>query len=186
MKRAKTKYDDSESPVFITSSITSQINVFSINLLADNAIRILEDVRKEYDMKIFAFCLMPSHIHLIIQSVRKGDVSNFMREWKSITARNILNFAKEKSPQLLKQFEEASVKYHLSSKQKYHVWEARFDDLQLKTKETTRIKMNYIHENPVKKEIVEIPEQYMYSSAGWYDGTGESRVRLTDIRELLE
>ena len=185
MKRGRTKYNDSESPVFVTSSITSHINAFSINQLADDAVRVMEDVRKEYDMKIFAYCLMPSHYHMIVQSAQKGDLSNFMRKWKSVTARYILKYAKQNSVQLLQQFEESTVKYHLSSKQKYHVWASRFDDLQLKTNETTRIKLNYIHGNPVKKGIVEIPEQYMYSSAGWYDGTGDSIVKLTDIRELL-
>jgi len=185
MKSGRTKYDDSESPVFITSSITSHIKVFSINQLADNTVRLLEDVRKEYDMKIFAYCLMPNHIHRIVQSQNNGELSNFFREWKSVTARNILNYAKQKSPLLLQRFEESAVKYHLSSKQKYHVWASRFDDLQLKTVETIRIKLNYIHENPVKRGIVYIPGQYMYSSAGWYNGTSDSIVKLTDIRELL-
>ena len=185
MKRGRTKYDDSETPVFVTSSITSHINVFKLDSLANKALTQLEDVREKYGMRIFAYCLMPNHIHLILQSNATGDLSNFMREWKSVTAREILTYAEDKSPRLLQQFEKAAEKYHLSNKQRHHVWASRFDDLQLRTSNTIRVKLNYIHENPVRKGIVQKTGDYEYSSAGWYEEIGDSRVKLSDIRDLL-
>ena len=122
---------------------------------------------------------------MILQSRKNGDLSKFMREWKSLTAKEILRFAEENSPELLKQFEKSAEKYHLSSKQKYHIWASRFDDLQLKTLEIAKIKFHYIHDNPVRKGIVMIALQYKYSSAGWYEGKGESVVSLSDIRMIM-
>ena len=40
----------------------------------------------------------------------------------------------------------------------------------INTYEFYREKLNYIHMNPVKQEIVESPEQYLYSSARNYYG----------------
>ena len=185
MKRDRTRYDNSRSPVFVTTTITGHLHIFNESKLAIKVLQLLEEVRGKYEMKIYSYCLMYNHIHMILQSKKNGDLSKFMREWKSLTAKEILKFAKENSPELLKQFEKSAEKYHLSSQQKYHIWASRFDDLQLRTPEIVKIKFHYIHDNPVRKGLVENSSQYNYSSAGWYEGKGETIVSLSDIRTIM-
>ena len=185
MKRGRTKYDDSECPVFITTTITNHINVFPINELAISCLNLLEKSRKKYDIKIYCYCLMPNHIHMIAQSNKKGDISNFIREWKSFSARLIITFAKKKSSALLNVFSESAKKYGLKKEQDHQIWMPRFDDLQLRSPEVARIKVNYIHMNPVRKNMIKSPEQYLYSSAGWYDGGAERFLTLTDIKGII-
>ena len=185
MKRGRTRYDDAEHPIFVTTTITDHINIFNKSNCAKKALELLEEVRGKYEMKIYSYCLMSNHIHLILQSKKNGDLSNFMREWKSLSAKEILNFAEENSPELLKQFEDSAEKYHLSSQQKYHIWASRFDDLQLRTSEIVKVKFNYIHDNPVRKRIVVNSSQFKYSSASWYETRRESIVRLSDIRTIM-
>ncbi len=128
---------------------------------------------------------MPNHIHMIAQSKTKGDVSNFIREWKSFSARQIITFAKVRSSALLRAFSDSAKKYGLKEEQDHQIWMPRFDDLQLRSPEVTRIKVNYIHTNPVRKSIIESPEQYLYSSAGWYIGEEERFLTLTDIKAII-
>jgi len=52
--------------------------------------------------------------------------------------------------------------------QKFKIWEDRFDDLYLNQEKTFWVKFNYIHNNPVKAELVKRPEDYPYSSAKNY------------------
>ena len=128
---------------------------------------------------------MPNHIHMIAQSNKKGDISNFIREWKSFSARLIITFSKNNSTTLLKLFSDSAKKYGLKGEQDHQIWMPRFDDLQLRSPEVTRIKVNYIHMNPVRKTMIELPEQYLYSSAGWYDGGKERFLTLTDIKRII-
>ena len=127
---------------------------------------------------------MPNHIHMIAQSRIKGDISNFIREWKSFSARQIITFAKERSSALLKAFSDSAKKYGLKE-QDHQIWMPRFDDIQLRSPKVTRIKVNYIHMNPVRKNMIELPWQYSYSSAGWYIGEEERFLTLTDIKAII-
>ncbi|MCH7928860.1 MAG: transposase [Candidatus Dadabacteria bacterium] len=185
MKRGRSKYDDSECPIFITTTITNHINVFQINELAIACLRLLEERRKKYYIRIYCYCLMPNHIHMIAQSIKRGDISNFIREWKSFSARQIITFAKERSSVLLRAFSDSAKKYGLKEEQDHQIWMPRFDDLQLRSPEVARIKVNYIHMNPVRKNMIKSPEQYSYSSAGWYDGGAERFLTLTDIKAII-
>ena len=185
MKRGRTKYDDSEYPVFITTTITNHISVFQINELAIACMKLLEETRKKYNIKAYCYCLMPNHIHMIVQSRKKGDISNFIREWKSFSARLIITFAKERSSALLNAFSDSAIKYGMKEEQDHQIWMPRFDDLQLRSPEVTRIKVNYIHMNPIRKNMIESPEQYSYSSAGWYMGKEERFLSLTDIKAII-
>ena len=187
MKRGRTKYDDSEYLIFVTTSITSHLHVFNEPKLAIKALQLLEEVRKKYEMKIYSYCLMPNHIHMILQSKTKGNLSPFMKTWKALTARAIIKYAEAKDSNLLSKFRDSAKQYDssLGGRQEHQVWVSRFDDLLLRSSEVMRTKVNYIHENPVKKGIVTSAEEFEYSSAGWYGGNGESLIRLTDIRDLL-
>ena len=128
---------------------------------------------------------MPSHIHMIVQSIKRGDLSNFIREWKSFSAKKVLEFADDRSPALLELFRKSAEEFGLTKEQFNQVWMPRFDDLQLRKPETTRTKISYIHRNPVRKGFVKAPEKFLYSSAGWYDDGIERFLTLTDINEII-
>jgi len=53
-------------------------------------------------------------------------------------------------------------------KQKFTIWEDRFDDLYLNQEKTLLVKFNYIHNNPLRAGLVKRPEDYPYSSARNY------------------
>jgi len=60
--------------------------------------------------------------------------------------------------------------------QVFKLWKDRFDDLVLTKAETAVTKINYIHENPVRKGLVSRPEDWFYSSARDYLAIGTSAV----------
>jgi len=57
-----------------------------------------------------------------------------------------------------------------SKKQTYQLWRNDNHPIELYKPETTKQKLNYIHNNPVEAGIVERPEEYIYSSAKNYAG----------------
>ena len=187
MKRGRTKYDDSEYPIFITTTVTQHIFLFHIPKLAKTCLEIIESVREKYKMSLYCHCLMPNHIHMVVQSQNRGDLSQFMKTWKALTARVIIEYAKANDNKLLSKFSGSAERYNssLGGRQEYQVWTPRFDDVQLRSSDVLRTKINYIHDNPVRNGIVESPEEFEYSSAGWYESNTDTFVTLSDIRTLL-
>ncbi len=107
-------------------------------------------------MKLYYHCLMPNHIHMVVQSQNRGDLSLFMKTWKASIARVIIEYAEVDDSKLLSKFQESANRYNssLGGKQEHQVWAPRFDDVQLRTSKVLRTKVNYIHANPVRKGIV--------------------------------
>jgi hypothetical protein len=61
---------------------------------------------------------------------------------------------------------------------KYHIWQQGYDDLGVYNPKVVRTKLNYIHNNPVRKGLVEKPEDYLYSSARNYILDDQSIIRV--------
>jgi putative transposase len=84
---------------------------------------------------------------MIISIPEGGSISNFMRDFKRITAREFYQSRVLKSGRL---------------------WQDRFDDVAIITKKVAQTKLNYIHQNPVRAGLVENAEDWKYSSARFY------------------
>lgn len=69
--------------------------------------------------------------------------------------------------------------------QKFRVWQHRFDDVVLYTRKVLEIKLEYIHQNPVKAEIVDYPTKYIYSSAGFYENGTNSQIDILNYNEIF-
>ena len=58
-------------------------------------------------------------------------------------------------------------------------WQERFDDLVIKSDKQFRIKLKYIHYNPVKDNLVKDPSDWPYSSfLDWKNLDGKRRIKF--------
>ena len=108
------------------------------------------------------YVIMPNHFHLILYFKEKSNLSGFMRDFKKFSAYAIRGWLETNNADMLEMIRINS------SKQKFKVWQDRFDDLYLENRKTLEVKLEYIHQNPVKKGLVSLPEEYRYSSARFY------------------
>ena len=121
-------------------------------------------------MEVFAYCFLPSHIHLIFRSA-KEDPSGLLRDFKGYTARKIIN-AIENSPEesrkewLLWMMEKAGS--NKSNVEKSQFWQHHNNPIELWSVKVLKQKMDYIHNNPVKHGFVINPLDWKYSSARNY------------------
>ena len=69
----------------------------------------------------------------------------------------------------------------MSYEDKIWFWEEGYHGEEIYSQEFFDIKMNYIHQNPVRAGIVEKEEEYLYSSAGEIYGIRESRLLLSQF-----
>ena len=102
---------------------------------------------------------MPEHFHLLITEPEVGTPSTVMQVLKQRTARRLLPKRKRRDPRQSQLFGEES---------KRAFWQARFYDFNVWTTKKRIEKLRYIHRNPVKRGLVESPEQWRWSSYRFY------------------
>ena len=93
-------------------------------------------------IEIIAYCLMPTHIHLVLRQTVDEGISIFMN--------NILN--------------SYSRYFNIKQKRKGPLWEGRFKNVRVETDEQLMHLTRYVHLNPVTAGIVDKPEEWRYSS----------------------
>ena len=129
---------------------------------------------------ILSYVIMINHIHLILFCEEKIDLSSFMRDVKKYSA------------VFIRKQLEAENQLHLLERMRFNrgkqvlkTWMDRFDDFCINNPITMETKINYIHQNPVRKKIVGDPEEYEYSSAAFYQSGKEGPVKVKHYVELL-
>jgi putative transposase len=111
---------------------------------------------------INGFVLMDNHFHLIWQVVGNEPKFEVQRDFLKYTSQTILRSIKLNEPSLML---ELCVN---TGDRKYQVWERNSLSVALTNERFLLQKLNYIHNNPVRAGLCKYPEEYKYSSAGFY------------------
>ena len=129
---------------------------------------IIEALKTRVEKKqvtIYAFVIMPNHMHIIWQ-LHDGIIKeDFQRDFCKFTARSILQFMRLNEDSLLN-----SLKVTAPDR-KYQVWERNSLSVDIYSEKVFLQKMNYVHYNPIqaKWRLADVPENYFYSSAAFYE-----------------
>ena len=170
-----------DSPVHYLTSVThDRLPVFQTARLKELVCKALNEARTSAKFLVFAYVVMPDHIHMLIGSERKP--SEVLRYVNGITSRRLINFLKEKG------FESSLQKLKRGDgprQHKYSLWD-HHPNLKLVTTENgLKEKANYIHNNPVRAGLVERAEDYRWSSIRyWLGRPGENEPLSVDIGRI--
>lgn len=145
---------------FVTSTIINWIKIFSKEGYPEIIINDLEFRRQNNQLALFGYVIMPEHIHLILAS---NNINKLMQSIKSFTAKKILDKLKgENDISTLNRLKYLKADYKLKSN--YQVWQEGYHPKIIINDIEFNQKLDYIHNNPVKRELVELPEKWRYSS----------------------
>jgi putative transposase len=172
MKDDGYKIRDQFGVYFITFGVVQWVDVFSRHCYVETVINSLAYCIKEKGLRLHAWCIMSNHLHLIV-SAEKGNLSDILRDFKGFTSKKILQQIEDNKEESRKNwmlwiFKQAGK--HNSRNEVYQLWQQDNQPIQLQTVDFTLIKLNYLHNNPVKAGFVEKPEDYLLSSARDYNG----------------
>lgn len=148
---------------YSTCTITAWLPVFQDKRYFKLIIDSLNYCRENKGLFLLGYVIMPTHLHLITYNEKNTNLSNIMRDFKKYTSREIRELLKEdQRNNFLKIFKKSALRL---KNHNYRVWQDGFHPIALKSAKWFREKMNYMHENPVRKGFVEKPEHWKYSSA---------------------
>ena len=159
-----------ERAYFLTMTVVDWIDVFTRK---NHKLKVVESLRycqEKKGLKIYAWCLMPSHLHLIASADEPNNLSDIIRDFKKFTARRIVNQIKEE-PESRREWLLDKLAYNgriAPDNETYKLWQSGNHPVELYSPEFTKQKLNYIHNNPVEELYVVNSWDYYFSSARNY------------------
>ena len=103
---------------------------------------ILKKYKEKFNFKIFAYCLMTNHVHLVLQTSGKASISKIMQ---AITIAHTRH-------------------YHYIYNSSGHVWQGRFRSPLVSDDDYLLAVMRYIEQNPLRAGMVDDLTKYPWSS----------------------
>jgi len=116
-----------------------QQNVFKEPGDFETYLELLSKYKRQYKFKLYGWCLMNNHIHMVIESDNLSKVMHCI----NLSYAQYFNF-----------------QYHSTG----HFWQDRFKSFVIEKDEYIFNCITYIEYNPVRAKIVSRPEDYRWSS----------------------
>lgn len=113
-------------------------------------------------VQIIAYCLMPTHIHLILKQLSPSGISIFMS--------NILN--------------SYTRYFNVKHKRKGPLWESKFQNVLVNNDEQLLHLTRYIHLNPTTASLVKKPQDWEFSSYNEY--LNSTNYPICQFEDLFE
>lgn len=119
---------------------------------------------KDRLVEIIAYCLMPTHFHLILKQMIDNGIFLYLRDLQN----------------------SYSHYFNIKHRRKGPLWESRFKNVLVSNDEQLIHLTRYLHLNPVTASLVNKPEDWLYSSYREYidEVSGTNKICLFD--EVIE
>jgi putative transposase len=114
----------------------------------------LEQTRRSYGLCVLGYVVMPEHVHLLLTEPETKALSTALQALKQSVSRSLALRATEP------------------------FWQARYYDFNVWSEEKRTEKLRYMHRNPVVRDLVEKPEDWLWSSFRHYATGKEGNVEI--------
>ena len=134
-------------------------NLFEDEKDFSKLLEITEKVKKEFDFELYAYCFMTNHVHLFLKEKNKGDIKPIMHKILSVYVSWYNNKYQRSGSLIGNRYKSEPIeneKYYLSL-------------------------IRYIHQNPLKANMVRLLQDYLWSSYNSYISEGNNSVVDTDF-----
>jgi putative transposase len=144
---------------FATTTAENHFHIFDTPDKLSSAEAILFKVVHHSEASLYGYVIMPNHIHVLILMKDGGkQLSTFMHSLKGNIRKALYGDVR--------------------------IWQQRFDDLIIKTEEQFAIKLNYMHWNPVKRNLVKHAEEWPFSSYRFWTNQEEHPILVRNLEGL--
>jgi putative transposase len=152
---------------FVTFSCYRRRPLLGTPRARDRFVAILNEVRSRFGFRLIGYVVMPEHVHLLISEPKTANPSR------------VLQVLKQKvSSALHPKPTKSSSELGGSGARELHFWQRRFYDFNVWSSEKVREKLEYMHANPVKRELVEHPKDWPWSSWSHYENGVEGLIAI--------
>ena len=179
----KYKIRDQEQLYFVSFAVVYWLDVFVRNEYREVLLDSLRFCQKNKGLEVFAWCIMTSHVHLIIGTMDK-KMEDILRDFKSYTSTQLRKVIAENQQESRREWllwMMGKAGKNNSNNNDFQFWQQDNHPIELWNNYMQEQKLNYLHQNPVEAGFVFNAEDYLYSSARDYCGEkGLLEIRLIE------
>src|SRR5215216_2592983 len=153
----KYKFNENDKLYFVSFAVINWIDLFIRKEYKDVVVSSLKYCIEKKNLELYAWCIMTSHVHLIIGSATH-PLENIMRDMRRYTSEELHKLIRNDSCEsgrewLLTMMEKAGKEN--SNNCGFQLWQQNNHLIVLNTPHVTHQKLNYLHNNPVTAGFVE-------------------------------
>ncbi len=141
--------------VFVTTTVLDFVPIFRTKELADRMVELLFEVHRHYGAALHGNVVMPEHLHFVTRLPDDKDVSTFVKNLKSYTAKQLLPLIPPDIDALF------ALQRGLNQRT---LWQVSFRSFPIESDEIFWQKIKYMHENPVRRGLCLKETDYPWSS----------------------
>lgn len=163
---------------FFTATILKWKNLLENDKYKQIILSSMSFLSQKNRVKIFAFVIMPNHIHIVWQIADDRKREDVQRDFLKFTAQQIRFDLIDSNNNFLNEF------VVNAKDRKIHIWQRNPLSVDLFDEKMIVQKINYIHNNPLQEKwaFVNNASEYFYSSAMFYEGESSTFDFLVDYR----
>jgi putative transposase len=143
--------------VFVTTTAHEWTPVFSDDECASAVVTQLQNALTHFDVSLVGYVLMPTHLHMLLGFRKIEKLSRFMQSFKILSSKSVAAIMPD------------SFSHSLRVDGRFRLWKPRFDDVIITSEKQFLIKLDYIHNNPVKAGLVASASDWRCSSAAAWE-----------------
>ncbi len=123
-------------------------------------LELLKHYKKEYNFRLYGYCLMPNHVHLILGVKNGSDLSKIMQG---------LN-------------QTYTIWFNEKYKKVGHLWQGRYKSMVIRKNEYLLDCIEYVEFNPIRAGITTSPFEYLWTS--WQARFGHKQNYMLDLSDF--
>ena len=166
-------------PYFCTTTVLDWLPVLIEARCIDPIIESLSFCRQTKSLQPFAFVVMPNHLHLI--AAAGEQLQTVMRDFKRFTSRTIHDRLKADGRSTVLHWLSHATQAARRARGELGLWADGFHPQAIELRHVFQQKLEYLHTNPVRKGLVQCPEDWWYSSARWYAGRKPVCLQMDEL-----
>ena len=157
-------YTEQAHAHYLTFSCYKRLWLFKNPALYSLFLDHLADARRRLHFKLYGFVLMPNHIHLLVFPQPETSISSMLSRIKGPFANQALLYLRKHLPEL-----HDGLKVIKGQDTTWRFWQAGGGyDRNIYSDDVFQKTLEYMHLNPVRKSLVEKPENWRWSSVRYY------------------
>ncbi len=178
-KQVRKSYISLGNIYFWTATINNWKHLLATDKFKNIIIESLSHLSVKGKIDVFAFVIMPNHIHLIWRINANNGKETTVGSFLKYTAHEFKKTLKTNNPEFLSHFAINA------SNKNYEFWQRDSLAIELFSKKVAFQKLDYIHNNPLsgRWNLVKESSDYQFSSAKFYEKNINNFLFLKDIRE---
>jgi putative transposase len=151
------RYQQSTQSHFVTFSCYRRQPRLRDDLIRNIFVESLERTRRSYGFRVYGYVVMPEHVHLLVSETEVKVLAKAIQALKIAVARRALHYRRADGATF---------------------WQKRYYDHNVRTDESFLEKLRYLHRNPVKRGLVQKPEDWKWSSFRHYMSAEDGAVEI--------